>query len=96
MEKIKCFEAHTDYIRSIYVHPTQPLIISSSDDSTIRIFNWEENFNCTKSFFDHQHYVMQITLNPRDHNMLASGSLDKSIKVILFYIDFIKNKCFCI
>ena len=34
MDKVKTFEAHTDYIRSIAVHPTLPLLLSSSSASS--------------------------------------------------------------
>ncbi len=81
LEKVKVFEAHTDYIRCIIVHPSHPYIISSSDDTTIRIWDWDNNFNCLKVLDDHTHYVMQMVLHPRDVNTLASASLDKSIKV---------------
>ena len=30
LEKVEMFEAHSDYIRSIIVHPTQPYILTSS------------------------------------------------------------------
>ena len=30
MEKVHSFEAHTDYIRSIIMHPTHPYILTSS------------------------------------------------------------------
>ena len=30
LERVHAFEAHTDYIRSIAVHPTQPYILTSS------------------------------------------------------------------
>jgi len=30
LERAHAFEAHTDYIRSIAVHPTQPYILTSS------------------------------------------------------------------
>lgn len=30
LEKVNMFEAHSDYIRCILVHPTQPYILSSS------------------------------------------------------------------
>ena len=30
LEKVHTFEAHTDYIRSIIVHPTHPYILTSS------------------------------------------------------------------
>lgn len=30
LERVNSFEAHSDYIRSIAVHPTQPFILTSS------------------------------------------------------------------
>ena len=30
LEKVEMFEAHSDYIRSIIVHPTQPYVLTSS------------------------------------------------------------------
>ena len=81
MEKVKAFDAHTDYIRSLMIHPTQSYILSSSDDTTIKIWDWDNNFSLVKSLEDHVHYVMQLALHPRDLNTFASCSLDKSIKV---------------
>jgi coatomer subunit beta' len=40
MERLHVFEAHTDYIRSLAVHPTLPLLLSSSDDMLIKLWNW--------------------------------------------------------
>lgn len=31
-EKVHAFEAHSDYLRSIAVHPTQPYILTSSGE----------------------------------------------------------------
>ena len=33
--QVKVFEAHSDYIRSVAVHPTQPFLLTSSDDMLI-------------------------------------------------------------
>ena len=84
MEKIKTLEGHTDYIRCLVIHPTLSLIISSGDDATIRIWDWEKDFALTKTLEEHVHYVMQIAFNPRDINTFASASLDKTIKVDFF------------
>jgi coatomer subunit beta' len=81
LEKIKTIEAHTDYIRSVIVHPTLSYVFSTSDDTTIKMWDWDSNFNLAKSFEDHQHYVMTIAVNPRDPNTFASASMDKLIKV---------------
>ena len=42
MDKVKSFEAHTDYIRSIAVHPTQPYMLTCSDDMLIKLWDWDK------------------------------------------------------
>lgn len=81
MDKIKVFEAHTDYIRCVAVHPTLPYVLSSSDDMLIKLWDWEKGWVCTQIFEGHSHYVMQVTFNPKDTNTFASASLDRTIKV---------------
>lgn len=74
-------EAHTDYIRSLDVHPTLPYLFSSSDDMTIKCWDMEYNYSCKYVMEGHYHYVMQIKVNPHDTTMLASASLDRTINV---------------
>ena len=38
MEKVKAFEAHTDYIRFLEIHPSKPFVISSSDDMSMKLW----------------------------------------------------------
>jgi coatomer subunit beta' len=80
-EKVHSFEAHGDYIRSIAVHPSQPFVLSCSDDMQIKLWNWEKNWECTQVLEGHTHYVMCVVFNPKDTNTFASASLDQSIKV---------------
>lgn len=40
MEKVRSFEAHADFIRCVVVHPVEPYLISCSDDSKIKIWNY--------------------------------------------------------
>ena len=81
MEKVKTFEAHSDYIRCIAVHPTLSLLLTSSDDMTIRLWDWEKAWGNTMTFEGHSHYVMMVAFNPKDANTFASASLDRTIKV---------------
>jgi WD40 repeat protein len=81
LDKVHAWEAHQDYIRSVAVHPTQPFLLSSSDDMLIKLWDWEKGWQCTRVFEGHSHYVMQICFNPKDPNVFASASLDRSIKV---------------
>jgi coatomer subunit beta' len=48
LEKVTQFEAHPDYIRCLAVHPTQPLLLSGSDDMTIRLWDWEKGWKCAQ------------------------------------------------
>ena len=50
MEKVKLFEAHPDYIRAIVVHPVSPYVLSSSDDMTIKLWDWDKNWANTMIF----------------------------------------------
>ncbi|KAF3441935.1 hypothetical protein FNV43_RR15851 [Rhamnella rubrinervis] len=81
MDKVKVFEAHTDYIRCVAVHPTLPYVLSSSDDMLIKLWDWEKGWMCTQIFEGHNHYVMQVTFNPKDTNTFASASLDHTVKI---------------
>lgn len=63
------------------MHPSQPLLLSSSDDMTIRLWDWEKNWVNAMTFEGHTHYVMMVAFNPKDANTFASASLDRSIKV---------------
>ncbi|KIW66957.1 hypothetical protein PV04_06237 [Phialophora macrospora] len=80
-EKVKSFEAHPDYIRAIVVHPVLSVVLTASDDMTIRMFDWEKDWRCVREFVGHQHYVMGLSINPKDTNIFASACLDRTIKI---------------
>jgi coatomer subunit beta' len=80
-ERVTQFSAHNDYIRALAIHPSKSLVLSSSDDLTVKLWDWEKNWTCTRTFEGHAHYVMSLAFNPKDPNTFASGSLDRSIKV---------------
>ncbi|EAA57721.1 hypothetical protein AN5972.2 [Aspergillus nidulans FGSC A4] len=80
-EKIASFEAHPDYIRSIAVHPTQPFVLTASDDMTIKLWDWEKGWKCVQVYEGHSHYVMGLAINPKDTNTFASACLDRTVKI---------------
>eukprot|EP00612_Vaucheria_litorea_P000775 CAMPEP_0171457844 /NCGR_PEP_ID=MMETSP0945-20130129/3755_1 /TAXON_ID=109269 /ORGANISM="Vaucheria litorea, Strain CCMP2940" /LENGTH=1008 /DNA_ID=CAMNT_0011983523 /DNA_START=82 /DNA_END=3108 /DNA_ORIENTATION=+ len=81
MEKVSAWEAHTDYIRYLEIHPSLPYVLSCSDDMSIKLWDWEKDWDCTQVFEGHVHYVMMVKVNPKDSNSFASASLDRTIKV---------------
>lgn len=52
LEKVATVDAHSDYIRTIAVHPTQPLVLSGSDDMTIKLWDWEKNWKRIQVLYD--------------------------------------------
>lgn len=81
LERVTQFTAHSDYIRGIAIHPTRPLVLTCSDDLTIKAWDWEKSWKQVGVFEGHSHYVMGIAMNPKDSNTFATASLDKTIKV---------------
>jgi WD40 repeat protein len=47
-EKITSFEAHPDYIRCLTVHPTLSLVLTGSDDMTIKCWDWDKQWRCVQ------------------------------------------------
>lgn len=81
MEKVKDFEAHTDFIRGIIVHPSEPFIITCSDDTKIKIWNYDKDFVLKRTLEEHKHFVLALAFNPKDLTKFASASMDKTIKI---------------
>lgn len=81
MEKVKSIEAHADFIRCIIVHPTEPYVVSCSDDTKIKIWNYEKDFVLVGTLEEHKHFVLALAFNPKDLTKFASVSMDKSIKI---------------
>jgi coatomer subunit beta' len=63
------------------VHPTLPYLLSCSDDQTIKLYDWDRSWAKVTSYEEHEHYIMQIAINPKDPGMFASASLDRLIKI---------------
>ncbi len=84
MEKVKEFEAHSDFIRCLIVHPKNPYLLSCSDDQIINLWDMDKNFNLIRSYEEHKNFVMKIAINQKDLNMFASASMDHKVKIWSF------------
>lgn len=80
-EKVTQFEAHPDYIRCLTVHPSLSLVLTGSDDMTIKAWDWEKGWRCVQVFEGHTHYIMALAINPKDPQTFASACLDHTVKV---------------
>lgn len=89
LERVTQFTAHSDYIRGLIVHPSRPIVLSCSDDLSIKAWDWEKGWKQVATFEGHSNYVMGIALNPKDSNTFASASLDQTIKVKTREIDIL-------
>ena len=50
MEKIREVEAHQHYIRLLEVRPYLPYVLSCSHDVSIKLWDWNQEFECTQFF----------------------------------------------
>ncbi|KAI6042200.1 WD40-repeat-containing domain protein [Pisolithus marmoratus] len=80
-EKVTSFEAHPDYIRCLAVHPSASIVLTGSDDMTIKAWDWDKQWKCIQVYEGHSHYVMNIAFNPKDANTFASACLDRTVKM---------------
>uniref|UniRef100_A0A0D9XQH3 Protein kinase domain-containing protein n=1 Tax=Leersia perrieri TaxID=77586 RepID=A0A0D9XQH3_9ORYZ len=82
MKKVTSFKALSNQITSLAIHPTQPYVLSASYDLIIKLWDWENDWKCSRVFKEeHQSSVMQIAFNPRDTTVFASVSKDKTLKI---------------
>ncbi|KAH7343226.1 coatomer protein [Rhizoctonia solani] len=76
-----CLRGHPDYIRCLSVHPTASLVLTGSDDMTIKAWDWDKGWKCVQLYEGHTHYIMNIAVNPKDPNTFASACLDRTVKI---------------
>ncbi|KAF0720491.1 hypothetical protein As57867_000284, partial [Aphanomyces stellatus] len=80
---VRAWDAHADYIRSLDVHPTQPLLLSAGDDKLVKTWRWDDaspssSWHIQDTFAGHSHYVMQAKFSHED--VVASAALDGSVR----------------
>lgn len=81
MERVRVFQAHEDYIRSVAVHDQFPILLTCGDDMTIRQWDWSKGWSLQMTYQGHQHFCMGIAFNPKDSSIFATASMDCTVKV---------------
>lgn len=97
--QITTWEAHTDYIRYLEVHPTLPFALSASDDMSIRLWDWERQWECTQVFVANINHYLEI----KEMDMSLEGVLLlPSTGSLLFLVLYTRprnfstqRRCFC-
>ena len=79
--EVKKFQAHRSWVQSLSVHPSLPLLLPASSDNLIKLWNWEEDWGCIRTFKGHTQSLEIVMFNPWNDNTFASVSLDCTIKV---------------
>ncbi|GBG64370.1 hypothetical protein CBR_g41571 [Chara braunii] len=77
---VKMFVAHQHWVYDVAVHPSRPYVLSCSRDETIKLWDWEKDWDPI-TFHGHLLAVKQVSFHPQDPNIFASASDDRTIKV---------------
>ena len=81
---------HTDYVRDLAFTSDGTLLISGSDDKTVKLWDLQTG-GIVRSFYGHTDHIFSVSLSP-DHAMIASGSVDKTIRLW----DTWTGECHCV
>eukprot|EP01080_Neovahlkampfia_damariscottae_P012690 gene12690-6584_t len=77
--KVQVLNAHLSDIYSIVYHQKKKILISASDDMTIRIWSPEKNWDCLTTITAHNDYIQCLILYQKD--FLISSGLDGRVKL---------------
>lgn len=78
-EEMRLLEGHQQSITSLAFSPSQPFLVSSSHDHTVRLWDWNTG-DVLQIWDEHQNMVRTVAFSP-DGNWLASGGDDCTIRL---------------
>jgi len=76
---ISVLSGHTTYTRALAFASDGTLLVSGSDDETIKLWDIQTG-GVSKTFYGHTDWIFSVSISP-DHVMIASGSLDRTIRL---------------
>uniref|UniRef100_A0A453MV57 Uncharacterized protein n=2 Tax=Aegilops tauschii subsp. strangulata TaxID=200361 RepID=A0A453MV57_AEGTS len=80
-DEVTKFKGHDGAVISLVVHPSDPLVVSSSVDRHIKLWNWKAGWRCVRKLKAHLNNVEKVLFNPWDSNCLASVGNDNMLKI---------------
>ncbi|CAD8166674.1 unnamed protein product [Paramecium octaurelia] len=72
---------HNDLINCLIMNNNEDIMISSSEDKTIKFWTKKDQWMCQQTITDHKHWVFQLSLNEKQNQVISCG-WDKLILVI--------------
>ena len=64
------------------VHPSQPFVLTASDDMTIKLWDWDKGWKNVQVFEGHSHYVMVCAI-PWEILSAVDGFVDRLLVGVL-------------
>jgi WD40 repeat protein len=77
--QVAVLSGHTDWVRCVTFSSDGTLLVSGSDDETLKIWDIQTG-GVVKTFHGHTHYVYSVSISS-NHTTIASGSYDKTIRL---------------
>ena len=72
---------HDDELTHTAAHPTQQLVVTSSKDSTFRLWDFRESIHSVSVFQGHQDTVTSAVFSHQEEEKIISGSDDRSVRI---------------
>ncbi|MEO1145462.1 MAG: caspase family protein [Cyanobacteria bacterium J06638_22] len=73
------FQGHEDYVRAVAFAPQGNLIVSGSDDCTVRLWQ-RDGTPLGEPLRGHENYVLTVAVSP-DREWVVSGSADRTLRL---------------
>ncbi|KAI9916667.1 hypothetical protein PsorP6_016948 [Peronosclerospora sorghi] len=85
MDKITSFEAHTDYIRHIELHPTLTCFLKCADDMTIKLWDWDKNLRASKYLRDMGTTTVRVWGFGSSHAHFTLEGHERGVNCVAYY-----------